>query len=458
MAVGAAVGGLEQQADHNRHSLIFGALVVAAGLRLAAVVGQRAFIYFDSIDYETLDFSGGSRRPWVTPLLYSITDDASWRILLQALLGIVCWSVLAVQAGALAKDGRVQAGLVAAVLGLSLTTTVTNWDTAMLSESLALSLTALLLGSLLHLARVRSRAAVGFVLGAWLLWIFCRQSHLVLAGLGIVAVLVVLGVGWVRQRRVDRLLAALGGGLLVLTSLAALSYGQNTEIVQFNLAQVLGNRVFTDPSKLAWFVDHGMPQPDGTAPGAAVGVEQLLADRAFERWIETDARATYARYLLADPWNTVTAPLDSLMSSPAPFGDPERQDEALLGGPEPYGVSREVIPGAIEDLLFDPGRAGAVVFALVVVLALTGRRWSSRGPDGRWSVPLILLVLQWPALTAVWHASTAELGRLALPSVVVIRVALLVQIALLVDAWLADRRAGATPSEPIRTGGSTGSL
>jgi hypothetical protein len=118
-----------------------------------------------------------------------------------------------------------------------------------------------------------------------------------------------------------------------------------------------------------------------------------------------------------------------------------RPGPLVLAGPDSYGVGREVIPEPVEDLLFQPGSAGTVVFALVAVVALTVRRWRDHGPDGRWLVPLVALGLQWPALTAVWHASVAELSRLALPSVVVIRVAIVLQLALLTDAWLRDRRA-----------------
>ena len=49
---------------------------------LLAVIGRRPYVYVDSIDYETLDFSGGGRRPWVTPLLY---DIAGTDILVRAI-------------------------------------------------------------------------------------------------------------------------------------------------------------------------------------------------------------------------------------------------------------------------------------------------------------------------------------------------------------------------------------
>lgn len=413
----------------------------AAILRILAVIGQQAFVYVDSIDYETLDFSGGARRPWVTPLLYGLTERLPLRILLQAVIGAVCWSYLAFVASTLVAHRWVRLGILASILGLSLTTTVTNWDTAMLSESLALSCSAFLVGALLRVAQLRTYGAVLLALGAWLLWIFTRQNHLVLGGLAVVTLAVVLAVQWRRTRAFDRVGAALLGGIAALTVVALFSYRQNTEIVDFNLATVIGSRVLTDADDLAWFLDEGMPVPSGVPAGAAASPEQLLADPEFEPWLRDDGVRTYARFLVTHPWDTLTSPLESFVSDRPPFSDTARADDVLLASPDGYGVGRQVIPEPVEELLFQPGGAGTIVFALVLVLVLTARRWEVHGPDPRWLVPLLALLLQWPALTAVWHASVAELGRLALPSVVILRIALLLQLALLVDAWLADREA-----------------
>jgi hypothetical protein len=436
-----ADGAGQDPAEREERRTVGAVLVGAALLRIVAVIGQQAFVYVDSADYEVLDFSGRARRPWVTPLLYSLTDSTAIRIVLQASIGAACWSFLAVVASSMAEDRRARWAILLSILGLSLTTTVTNWDTAMLSESMALSLTALLLATLLRVAQRRTTAAVVAAVGAWALWIFTRQNHLVLAVLVVATVAVLIAVGWARRRVVDRVLALLLAGFVLVGLLAASSYRSNTEIIDFNVATVLGARVLPDAGDAAWFHDHGMPAPADVPAGAAASPEQLLDDPTFAAWLHEDGVRTYGRFLAVHPWATLTRPLEGFVSDRAPFGDAARADEVLLAGPDSYGVGREVIPEPVEDLLFQPGSAGTVVFALVAVVALTVRRWRDHGPDGRWLVPLVALGLQWPALTAVWHASVAELSRLALPSVVVIRVAIVLQLALLTDAWLRDRRA-----------------
>lgn len=422
-------------------------LVIALVLRMAAVVGRQAFVFQDSVEYETLDFSGRSRRPWVTPLLYTIADGPAMRIVAQALIGAACWSYLAVAVADVVADRRVRFTALIAILGVSLTTAVTNWDTAMLSESVALSLSALVLGALLRFAQRRTITAAGVVLAAWVPWMFSRQSHLALGWLTIGAVVLMVVVDLVRSRRLDRVVGALLAGLVALTAAASISYSRNTEIIDFNLASVIAGRVLTDPHRTSWFAARGMPVPRVTVHDEHVVPEELLADPRFRSWIHARGARTYARFLVTHPWDTITDPLEDLVSDRASFDDTARgrpSDQVLLAGADSYGVGRQVIPEPIENLLFSPGNAGTAVFALVVVLVLTVRRWRMLGADTRWIVPLVAILLQWPALTIVWHASVKELGRLATPSAVVLRVALVAQIALLVDAWLADRRAGST--------------
>ena len=181
------------------------------------------------------------------------------------------------------------------------------------------------------------------------------------------------------------------GGLVVVSLVAVVSYRRNTEIVDFNVATVIGSRVLTDSDDLAWFVDHGMPVPTSVAVGAPASPEQLLADSDFESWLHADGVSTYARFLVTHPWDTITRPLESFVSDRPPFSNAGRSDEVLLASPDAYGVGRQVIPEPVEELLFQPGSAGTVVFALALVVLLTARRWEAHGPDPRWLVPLLAL-------------------------------------------------------------------
>lgn len=413
-------------------------IVVAAVLRVLAVVGLRSYRYVDSIDYETLDFTGGSRRPWVTPLLYHLVGDDPTRVFAQALLGAVCWSLLAAEVALNVTHTWTRRIAVLAIALLGTSSAVTNWDTTILSESLALSTTALAAAAYLRFGRVRTLGAALGAVGATFLWVFTRQNHLVLLGFVVVTVVAALGVARWRTKRWDRPVAALAGGLVLVAALASASYGQNTEIREFNLAMVIGARVVTDPGRLAWFEDHGMPLPAAAVPGQLIFPEPLLEDDEFRAWVQEDGNRTYARFLLTHPWYALTEPLDDFIADKESWLDEPRGDDVMLATDDPYGSTRQLVPEQLERLVFDPGNSGTIVVAIVAVLALTAFRWRRNGWDQQWLVPLAMIGLQWPALTVVWHASTAELGRLALVSALLLRIGLIVQAALVAQAWCGD--------------------
>ncbi|HEY2333314.1 MAG TPA: hypothetical protein VGH94_15460, partial [Acidimicrobiales bacterium] len=393
---------------------LIAAMAATVVLRVVAVVGRHVYFYVDSIDYETLDFTGRARRPWVTPLLFWLVRDAHARVLFQAVIGAGAWVVLAAEVGACIQDRTVRRLAVLGILALSLTTSITNWDTTMLSESLALSSTALLIAAFLRFSRKPSAGAVAFVAVASVLWVFTRQTSLLIDWLVVASAAVALIVTVVRRRTVPRTGAVLVGVLFVVAVMATISYGRNDEVRRFNLAMVVGARVVTDAEALHWFRGHGMPLPDTVIPGFPVAPEPLLADPAFASWVDRDGLSTYVQFLVEHPWATLTAPLEDLVTHRTSYADPPTHDETMLSTADAYGSSRPVIPEPLETLLFDPGGTGTVLAGLVAVLVLTGLSWQREGWDRRWLVPLLAVVLQWPALTIVWHTSTAELGRLAL--------------------------------------------
>ena len=418
------------------------AIVAATILRLVAVVGQRAIVYSDSVDYEHIDWWGG-RRPWVTPVLYELVESHGARVLLQGAIGAACWAYLAVQAIELVEDRVARWVVLLGVLGLSLTTTVTSWDTTMLSESLALSLAALLTGALLRLWREPTVRRALWLVGAWALWLFTRQAHLVLSVLAVATLLVAVLVAARGRSATVRPWGVALAGVSVLTLVAGLSFREDTDIAHENLTYLVSQRIYRDAGDVGWFIERGMPVPDGAVPGRPASLDALRRDRDFQRWLHDDGIQDYARFLLAHPWESLVRPLEGMVSDRAAFGDLDRPDDVLLAMPDSYGFPREVLPGPVEGLLFEPGQSGGVLLGLAVALGATACRLLAGGRDRRWTLPLVLLVLQLPALVAVWHASATELGRLGLPSALLVRLALVLQLAVLLDVWLGERRRAA---------------
>jgi hypothetical protein len=360
----------------------------------------------------------------------------------QATVGAICWTLLGLSIAAWFRERSVRIAVVAAVCLLGLTTSVTNWDTALLSESLALSLTAALLAGWLALAR-RPSVGAAVVLGLVTVpWLFVRQSLLPTAALVVVAAGTAALVTWRRGGR-WRPLAGLAAALLILLGVAVGSYSRNQEIVTTNLTVIVANRIAPDPDHLAWFVDQGMPLPGGGNwdPNA---MEQ---DADFGPWVREEGRSTYARFLVTHPWYALTAPLPDMVSVRRSYGDPVEPKVTMLSPADGYGSARPVIPEQVERLLFEPGATGTILTVLVGVLgwALVRRRWADR----RWAVPLATVAISLASLVIGWHGATPELPRLAIVSAVALRIGLIVLAGFLAEAELAHRRARRRAAAPV---------
>jgi hypothetical protein len=409
-------------------------------LRLVAVAGMRLYIYVDSGEYDRIDFSGDWRRPWATPFLYwLIPGNARGMVVGQALLGAICWATLAFSAAAWFRLRWSRIGVAVAIGALGCTTAVTNWDAAKLSESLGLSLTVLVIAAWLNLLRRTELMTAVLVALATLPWLFVRQSLLPTAWLVILVAGSGAVVAWRRQRpglpRTVRILACLTLVLAVETVVASATYSHNQEIVHENLLVIVSNRVATDPGRLAWFREHGMPVP----ASGSLDPTSLRSDPAFSHWVAHEGRRTYVRYLVTHPWYTATAPLDDFAAVRQSSADEPVASIAMLSPPDSYATSRPVLPEQVEQVLFGQGDTGMVILLLVVVLGWTAA--SVRRRSVRWTVPLSLIGLAFATLYAGWHGATPELGRLALVGATVLRIGLLLQLVLLIeDEVLARRR------------------
>lgn len=418
-------------------------LVVGIALRFVAVAGIHLYRYFDSAEYLTLDFSGRWRRPWTTPLLYELLPDDDASIVgAQALIGGISWLVLAFALAALFRRPAVQVGVAVATVALGCTATVTNWDATMLSEPMALSLTALVLAAWANLLRRPTTAAAVAVVAATVPWLFVRQSLVPTAWL--TAALAVVLAGAALYRRRDARAAAprivLAVGLVAACGWASITYGRNTEILHHNLTAIVTDRVAPDAERLAWFVDAGMPMPaDGRTDFG--GFDE---DPTFQDWVATDGTATYVRYLATHPWYAVVEPLPDFLGANRsyqevpPFSEPATPPISMLAPAEPYGSSRTVLPGPVEDVLLSGGAVGSFLTGVAVALCWSFAR--RRDTDRRWWLPAATVVLAASALYAAWHGASTELPRLGLPAAVALRLALIVQLGLLAEIELDRRR------------------
>ena len=407
------------------------------------VVAERStpLVYFDSGEYRHVHFFGG-RRPFTIPLLFALVPSDALKIVEQAAISVAAWITLALVVAAALDDRRLRLASIATFLALGLTTQVTIWDTAVLSDSIAISLTVFLVAAWIAVYRNPTKWTVAAVLLTTTLWTFARELHVYVTA--VVAVIVVVAV-LVRRARV--LWWVVAAGLVLIGTVGVLDRRSNDETARENLAGVIGARVLPDHDTRAWFVEHGMPPMDELAEGQSHPDKELLAIPAFERWAGQSGWAVYAEFLVTHPTSAIDGPLRELLEERPTFAEESAGRAVLLSPAEAYGRSRPVLPSVVEDFLFDPGRTGALL-----------RSGSSRSPARSWSppdgadrrshVPLVVVGASVVYVAAAWHGSVFEPGRHAMPAAIAIRVALIALLAITADAALG--RSDRSDFEPAR--------
>ncbi len=413
--------GAKDWASRNPRLVMLG--VVYVGLRLLLAASHRAGINPDSADY----LSGLTlrSRPPVVPFVYWMLGENTMRIaVVQGLVGGVSWLALAAAVQRTMRSRVAKAVVVGLVLIIGLTDVVCRWDSAMLTESFAISFGALFLAALVWM-RERPASRAGWVLGVAALWALTREANAIyLVGLGIV---------WLAlapQLRAPRYWAA----LVTVSGIVALALTWGSAPGDASMHNVTGARVLMDPSMTTFFEDHGMPvsalrmrgqysnhhdptDPFRTAPD--------LSD--YRDWAHQRGRTTYLAYMLFHPAWTVSEPLKSVEAWSGPLKSPP---PTVYGSPQ----YKALLPAGVQRLLF-PDRLLVVMGELGVVGVLLAVAWTRRAsrqlPVG---LPLAVAGLAVAQMLLAWHADTIETGRHALIGVIQLRLAMAMLVAVTVDA------------------------
>ena len=438
----------------------WGYLLLLAGysaLRSAWFADVPALSYRDSESYLrvagepllSLDFWAGGRA-WTVPLLYKLLPDTDAALTTgQLVLSLICWAALA---GAVARCLRPAAWRVvafAAVLAFSMSFAIIRWDRLVLSESVSISLTALVVAAWLELLRLPRRSAVVGVLAASLLWVFTRDTNGVLVLLTALPVLV-----WVARpgRLGRRWAAALAAGLGAIFAANLAASGSEEAQLRRNdrpMLHVVGRRVLIHPEQERFFRARGMPAPPPRVRRyrkqlAAIG-DTIPSDPAtdrFLRWVRERGRATLARYLITHPRAALRPVVKyrKRLLSGVTVGYLPPGARPLL--PEP--LASVVYPNRVRSVLSWLGIVGAA--ALVAALAGLARP--------TWLVAVGVILLQLPHAMLVYHGDTLEIARHAVVMAIMLRLGILL-LALLALGGVAERLAQARRPALRRRGDST---
>jgi hypothetical protein len=415
------------------------------------------FVADDTASYvePAVSLTGHSPRLWGVPLFYRMLGTDGLRAAGQWLIGTGAWAGLAWVVWTLLRAPAARLAGAAAVLLLALHDAVGNWDFAMLSESLSVSLGVLAFALLLRFAATGSvPALVGLtVAGFW--WTFTRPDIRVFT-VFLVVVLAFLTLRKLALRkqalrkrayRTRRWAGAVAAGVLVLaigwcsaivpvvteSARASSSFGAAHSYDEWILFR-LRVQVLPDPAIKAVFTDQlGLPAcPAAEAIAAKPDWDiQNFADAYYacpelKAWGDANRDTVFNRFAAVAPgqYSRMTVGL---------------VNESMLGGT--YADVPSVLPPPLQKLAF-PGIRWALVavllylvVALAAVLVTRARRSHRLLVDGAAGLLVVCVV----STGAGVIFGTGEFWRFGLQEAVGIRLAVLLLAAAAFDAYLQKR-------------------
>jgi hypothetical protein len=414
-------------------------------LQAIVVLGLTTPRFPDSETYMHVSFTGADLRLPTVPLLYKVLPTDSLRVAGQVLLAAAAWWALARASGAMIADRRVRLALMGVLLTLGLVGPIVNWNSVILSESTAISLTALMIALWLRYAQDPQRSTAVGAIAATLAWTLTRQAN-VIFGLLITAAAIAAALVWRNRGRIHLIVAI---AMVLISLVGLLEVNNNTTLAKGAFLYTLKARIIPNRGWTHWFTDHGMPNPrfDPAQAGRAVPLNP-----AFTSWLDDRGLRTYVEFMATHPRYTLLDPLPYLSGEQASLYHPNRaQIPELQPDPTPsilspnanYGRHRDVVPSVIASLLWDRTQIGGL---LVLAGAGFGLAWVSRrrtGTDARLLIPTFIVLAAIPGAYLVWLSggeATHELDRLSVVTAVWVRIGLWLLLAVALDRVLTARR------------------
>jgi hypothetical protein len=402
---------------------------------LAQALGGPALVWNDTAVYAHIasapiwsrQFWAGQRPP-VTALLIKLVGSADGFLITQAVVAGVCWGFLAFTVGRLVEPGWRRVAAIWAILAVATAFPITLWNRSVLSESLSMSLSALLFATLIWTASRWTWPRVGSVVAVCLCFAGTRDAQIWTVGFLAVAIGVWAGAAFVQRHREVALragaLSACLFALVALTGWGAVSSHRTQE----NVADVFYVRVFPFPGRVAWFAAHGMPQSGrvdrmaqtiDVEPGTAKVVYVSPSDPAFEQlnhWLVSKGSSTYFLWLLAHPGYVITEPL----------ARPERAFNFAKGDLLFYAAQTNRMDSPLTTLVWPPLVGLLVVAGVAAVVSVTSRGW--RQPV--WRMVVVLTAIGLLSMLVAWHGDGQEVTRHTIEGFAQLRIGLWIVIVL----------------------------
>lgn len=258
-------------------------------------------------------------RPAISGTTHKAFQSGLDRVVLtQRALAILSWCTLAIVVSRQLNNPFIKVLGVLLILAFAFSPQLADWDSVLMSESIALSLFALVIALTLELAirlakegyslHLSTRILIVVWLGVMILWIFSRDSNVYVLPVTIAFIVPLTLLPRFRRQLHTRVLLGICTALTALFLIHNLTLYKSDRWVNPFLNNMIYN-VFPHEDRLAFFEKHGMPVSDEllafrTSRGNERG---FFALEDFMEWVISRGSSTYVLFLIDNPrWTLAT--------------------------------------------------------------------------------------------------------------------------------------------------------
>jgi hypothetical protein len=373
-------------------------------VREAILIGDSwSYLQGASLEISDPDFFS-ERRPWAILLFLKLLGSSQPLIeIFQLSISTAAWLFLAWKfIGSIKKDWIKISGFVV-ILGFSLSPTVQVWNHAVLSESLSISVMVVIIALFIGLAQKWEWRSLFLLMLCFVIWMSLREANAYIAVMVAFALVVI---GFIqRTLKVYWLLSLLIGVSFLINYQLSAAYALPRWALP--LAEVITKRILPEPEYLEFFASNGMPvTPELMALSGrwAISDGYAVVNNAklgkFEKWLYTEGRTVYTKFLLKHPSYTIDSPLEDIEVLLA--------DDFFEGIPVPKYTP--ALPKVANEILY-PERYFYLYLWLSLFLSGFIFAASLRENKKVYWVVFFTLLLAIPHLYLVWHGDALDVAR-----------------------------------------------
>lgn len=352
----------------------------------------------------------------------------------QTIISIVCWVLCALLVCSTLNGWFAKALSALLILAFGFVPQIADWDSILSSESLSISLFALIVGLLIKAVPNGKKSET---LGSWILalllfivntlWIFTRDTNAYFVVLEAVLLIFTALFIWIREKGLWSSSIVLGFCLIGIFFFQQQSF-RESERWLLPLLNNLTTNIFPYEERVAFFAESSsMPTDEATLSlTGSAEYNDIYANEKLIQWARRFGMQTYQKWLLSMPLWSVLQVYNNLES----FFDENEQ-------PFFYGSDQEKPRWAsgTGDLLH-PQSSAVILIDLLLLIALFLKFARTKAPtDLRWACFLLILFLGSGLLMSLSYlGEVRSIWRHVLGGVIGLRLTLWLEIAALCSA------------------------